>query len=377
MDNKFLRDKRQEFLENNKDNPQYMSWSSVITRFIEYCEKLGKNPQDFTMSDFERYLSQYSNPITITHIKGKIQTFLEYCGYDVKGNLPETRNIVPELDYILSFEELKRGIDKVREEQYELLGIIPRDPSQCDNYTVGEVVIYLAWLGIPRDMVATLPLNSINLEKKCIEYQDGNIKRIFSFADYPVIEEVFANYKNAQHFISFRNKTGRVSFINNDYYGDNVIRSGKPPKNNGNIVLNTKGTLNRIFSAFEFAGEYKNVYFSGAFSRGYDKIMQGNLPEFTPNGIMSFFGVIVETESSKYSFKRQWNDYLTWRLAAEGKELSINSDNVRMTKMKSIAVKCISTLNSFPEDKDAKIEMTAKDIETLMLAIYNFGKNSL
>lgn len=377
MGNEYLRDKKQDFLESYKENPQYGSWSSVVTRFVEYCEKLGKNPQDFTTSDFEGYLNQYSNPITMAHVKGKIQAFLKYCGYNIKDNIPKTGKIVPELGYLLSFEELRNGIKRVREEQYKSLGVTLCDPSQCDNLSLGETVLYFAWLGVPRDTIGKLPLSSINLEKKCIEYDDDGIVRVFSFADYPSIVGAFTKYKNAKSFVSFRNKSGRISLINNDYYGDDVIRPCKPLKNDNSVLSNIKSTLNRIFSAFEFAGEYKNVFLSGAFSRGYDKITQGNLPEFTSGGIMSFFGVIVESESAKYSFKRQWNDYLKWRLTAEGKELNISSDTVRTNKMKAIAVKSISALNSFPEDSNEKIEVTAGELKDLMLAAYNLGKNGL
>lgn len=379
MGNTGLRNKSQEFLELYKNSCLYPSYVSYITRFVEYCETADKKVKDFVVDDFGGFLNQFTNPFTLSNVKGIISRFLKYCNYsDAEAELRKFQ--VPkfqELSYILSFKDLKARIDDTRSKQYEELNITPITPPTCDNLTLGEVVLYLAWLGVPRDMIARLPLSAINLEKKCVEYDDSGIRRTFSFSDYPAIEEVFANYKNAQGFLSFRNKDEKVSSINNGYYGSNVIRSNKPSQNGSNAVVNVKTTLSRIFSAFEFARDYKNVYFSGAFARGYEKIMQGNLPEFTSEGVMDFFGITAETQDTQFSLKQLWKPYLVWRLKVEGEKFNISPDDIKMMMMKSIAVKCISSLNSFPEDDNAKIKMTVGELEDLMLAICNLGKADL
>ncbi len=374
MDSEYLRVKMKEFLESYKDTSQYLPWSSVITRFVEYIETTGKDVKEFDTDDFEGFLKQFSNPNTISQIKGKIQIFMKYCGYDVKDSLPRTGDIVPELNYLLSFNEMKAGIDEVRRKHFEDLGSTPYNPLVCDNFTLGEVIIYLAWIGVPRDTLGALHLSAINLDKKCVEYEEDGVKRVFSFADNPVIADTFGKYSKSKQFVGTRVKNGKMQFLNGDYYGDGIIRLSSPPKDNSSI--NIKSFLNRIFSRyFPFAGEYKIVYYSGAFSRGYEKITQGNLPSFTPDGIMNYFGVIVETESVRYSFKRQWDNYLAWRQTMEG--VNLDPDTIRMAKMRSIAVNNVAALSSFPDDKSAKIETTAGELEALMLAVYNLGKNGL
>ncbi len=372
MRNETLRKKAQELLDEHNNDQSYASY---IMRFVEYCEKLGKEPKDLVTSDFEPFLKSYTNPFTLSTVKSKISALLTHCGCtEADANLRQVKQVVPELNYLLSFNELKAGIDEVRRKHFEDLGSTPYNPLVCDNLTLGEVIIYLAWIGVPRDTLGNLPLSAINLDKQCVEYDEDGVKRVFSFADNPVIADTFGKYSKSKQFVGTRVKNGKLQFLNGDYYGDGIIRLSSPPKDNSSI--NIKSFLNRIFSRyFQFAGEYKIVYYSGAFSRGYEKIIKGNLPSFTPDGIMDYFGVIVETESVRYSFKRQWDNYLAWRQTVDG--VNLDPDTIRMAKMRSIAVNNVAALSSFPDDKSAKIETTAGELEALMLAAYNLGKNGL
>ncbi len=386
MKNTNLRKQAQEVLDKYKNDSQYPTCVSYTMRFVEYCETLDKDVKDFTTEDFETFLKPYTNPHTLTIVKSKISIFLNYCGYtDADNELRKIKQIVPDLNYLLSFDDLKSGIDDARNNsgikeiinsQYKDLEPMLCNPLVCDKYTLGEVILYLAWIGVPRDTLVKLPLSAINMEKLCVEYEDSDVHREFSFADNPIMVDVFGKYSKAKHFAGMRWKNSKLSFINGDYYGDGIIRLSTFPKSGSNSPEIIKSFLNRIFSNyFPFAVDYKNVYFSGAFSRGFEKIMQGDLPIFTPEGIRDFFGIIAETEATKFSVKRQWENYLAWRQSAEGNALDIDIETLRRIKMKSIAVNCIASLKEFPEDDNAKIRTTAKELDDLMMAIYNLGRN--
>lgn len=375
--NENLKVKAQEFIAEQKKDPSYPLY---ITRFTEYCEKSGKDIADFTQNDFENFLKPYSNPHTVRNIKSIVSVFLNFCGHTEAADTIrsiKTSQITPELNYIMFFDDLKAGIKQVRDKQYEDLGETPMNPLVCDKYSLGEVVLYLAWIGIPRDTLVKLPLSAINLEKNCIEYDDNGIHREFSFADNPDIIDVFDKYSKSTRFVGTRVKNGKLEFINGDYYGDTLIRLGTPPKDNRNPVENIKSTLTRVFTNFKFAVDYKNVYFSGAFSRGFDKIMQGVLPLFTPEGIKEYFGIIAETQATQYTVKRQWENYISWRQEVEGKDFGIDMDAARTIRMNNIAVAHLSALTEFPDDDELEITVKIKELKDLMQAVYNLGSADL
>jgi len=368
-----LKTKADEYLSRFSDDAR-CPHRTYIRHFVEYCAKMDKDVENFTTEDFTNLLKPHTNPHTAANVRYIVSSFLDFCGLQSAADkLRNAKEVIPEFGYVLSFDDLVAGIDEAYYEQYKPFGDTPHNPLACDNLTMSEVVVYLAWIGVPRDSLVKLPLSAINLDKQCVEYQDGEKHYEFSFADYPRIAEVFERYKKSKYFVTIRQRNGKPQFVNGEYYGDSLIRVSTPPKGSSNAVENMKATLSRVFRNFKFAEEYKNVFYSGAFVRGYDKITQGIMPVFTPEGIMEYFGIVAETYTMRNNIRQRWENYLVWRMEIEGKHLNIDAESVRMIRLRNIVSKRISALSEYPQDPNAKIEMTVETLESLMLAAYNLG----
>ncbi len=366
-----LKTKAQEFLEQFGDNNRCPQ-RTYTNSFVKYCGTVDKDVEEFVAEDFTNFLKPHTNPHTAANVKYIICSFLEYCGLTSAANeLRNAEEVIPEFGYILSFDDLAAGIDEVYYEQYKPFGDTPHNPLACDNLTLSEVVLYLAWIGVPRDSLVKLPLSAINMDKQCVEYQGGEKRYEFSFADNPRIADVFARYKKSKYFVIIRQRNGKPQFVNGEYYGDSLIRVSTPPKDNSNAVENMKATLARVFRNFKFAEEYKNVFFSGAYARGFDKITQGIMPIFTSEGILEYFGVVAETYTIRNNFKHRWENYLAWRMEIEGKTLDI--ENARMARLRNIMSQRLPQLSEYPQDSKTKIEITIGELENLLLAAYNLG----
>jgi len=255
-----LATKAQEFLEQFSDNNRCPQ-RTYTNHFVEYCGTIDKDVENFVAEDFTNFLKPHTNPHTAANVKSIICSFLGYCGLTSAANeLRNAKEVIHEFGYILSFDDLAAGIDEAYYEQYKPFGDTPQNPLACDNLTLSEVVLYLAWIGVPRDSLVKLPLSAINLERQCVEYQDDEIRLEFSFADNPRIAEVFGRYKKSKYFVTVRQRNGKPQFVNGEYYGDSIIRVSSPPKGNSNAVENMKATLSRVFKKFEFAEEYKALH---------------------------------------------------------------------------------------------------------------------
>lgn len=372
-----LKTKAQEFLEPFGDNNRCPQ-RTYTNNFIEYCGSVDKNIEDFVSEDFTNFLKPQTNPHTAANVKSIICSFLEFCGLSsVANELRNAKEVIPEFGYILSFDDLAVAIDETYYNLYKPFGDTPHNPLACDNLTLGEVVLYLAWIGVPRDSLIKLPLSAINLEKQCVEYQDGEKHYEFSFAGNQRIAEVFERYKKSKYFTIIRQRNGKPQFVNGEYYGSNLIRVSTPPKDGSNAVENMKATLSRVFQNFKFVKEYKYVYYSGACARGYDKITQGIMPVFNSEGIMDYFGIVAETYTIRSSIKTRWENYLVWRADIEGKSLDIDIESIKKSRLKNMVLKRLPRLNEYPQDSNAEIMITFQELEDLLQAAYNLGSADL
>lgn len=372
-----LKAKAQEFLKPFKDNNR-CPHHTYINNFVEYCNKIDKDIENFVSEDFTNFLKPHTNPHTASNVKSIVGNFLEFCGLSsVANELHNAKEVIPEFGYLQSFDDLVTNIDEVYYELYKPFGNTPQNPLACDNLTLGEVVLYLAWIGVPRDSLVKLPLEAINLKKQCIEYQDGEKHYEFSFVGNQRIAEVFERYKKSKYFTIIRQRNGKPQFVNGEYYGDSLIRVSSPPKDNSNAVENMKATLSRIFQNFKFAGEYKYVYYSGACARGLDKIRQGILPVFTTEGIMDYFGIVAETYSIRNNLKNRWENYLVWRSDIEGRSLDIDIESIKKSRIRNLVLKRLPDLNEYPEDNNTEITVTIEKLEDLLQAAYNLGSADL
>lgn len=372
-----LKTKAQEFLEPFKDNnrcPQH----TYTNNFIEYCGSVDKNIEDFVSEDFTNFLKPHTNPHTAANVKSIVGSFLEFCGLSsVANELRNAKEIIPDFGYILSFDDLVANIDATYYELYKPFGDTPHNPLACDNLTLGEVVLYLAWIGVPRDSLVKLPLSSINMKKAFVEYETEGRHYEFSFAGNQRIAEVFDKYQKSKYFTIIRQRNGKPQFVNGEYHGDSLIRVSSPPKDGSNAVENMKATLSRIFQNFKFAREYKEIFFSGAFARGYDKITQGVLPMFTAEGIMDYFGIVAETYTVRSTIKQRWENYLIWRASIEGEALSFDLENLKMARLRNLVIKRFPRLNEYPQDSSTEITITIEELEGLLQAAYNLGSADL
>lgn len=372
-----LEAKAQEFLEPFRDNNRCPQ-RTYTNNFVEYCGKVDKDVENFVSEDFVNFLKPHTNPHTAANVKSIVGSFLDFCGLpSVANELRNTKEVIPEFGYILSFDDLVADIDATYNKLYEPFGDTPHNPLTCDNLTLGEVVLYLAWIGVPRDSLVKLPLSAINLNRKCVEYEDGEKHYEFSFVDNPRIAEAFARYKKSKYFVIVRQRNGKPQFVNGEYYTNNLIRVSSPPKDGSNAVENMKATLSRVFRNFKFVKEYRDVYFSGAFSRGFDKITQGITPVFTTEGIVEYFGIVAETYTVRNSIKNRWENYLVWRTEIEGKTLEFDPESIKKTRLKTMMLKRLPRLNEYLEDSSAKIELSVEEIEYLLEAAYNLGSTDL
>lgn len=373
-----LKAKAQEFLEPFKDNNRCPQ-RTYTNNFIEYCGSVDKNIEDFVSEDFTNFLKPQTNPHTAANVKSIICSFLEFCGLSSAANeLRNAKEVIPDFGYILSFDDLVANIDATYYELYKPFGDTPHNPLACDNLTLGEVVLYLAWIGVPRDSLVKLPLSAINLEKQCVEYQDGENYYEFPFMGNSRIAEVFSRYQKSKYFVIVRQRNGKPQFVNSEYYGDSLIRVSSPSKDGSNATENMKATLSRVFQKnFKFVKEYKYVYYSGAFSRGFDKIMKGDMPVFTTEGIMEYFGIVAETYTIRNSIKNRWENYLVWRSDIEGKNFNLDLESVKISRLRNMVLEHIPQLNEYPEDDGTEITITIKELENLLQGAYNLGSFNL
>lgn len=372
-----LKTKAQEFLEPFKDNSRCPQ-RTYISNYVNYCGTMDKDVEKFVSEDFTNFLKPQTNPHTAANVKSIVGSFLEYCGLtSAADELRNAKEVIPDFGYILSFDDLAASIDATYNKLYEPFGDTPHNPLACDNLTLGEVVLYLAWIGVPRDSLVKLPLSAINMERKCVEYNNEGKHYEFSFADNPRIAEVFERYQKSKYFVIIRQRNGKPQFVNGEYYGSGIIRVNSPPKDSSDPVECMKATLSRVFQNFKFLKEYKEAFFSGAFARGYSKITQGVLPTFTAEGIMEYFGIVAETYTVRSTVKQRWENYLVWRSEIEGKTLGFDLESLKKSRLRNLVLKRLPNLSEYPEDGNTQITITAEELEGLLQAAYNLGSADL
>lgn len=302
--------KANEYLDKYKYESCYPVYKCLVNKFLAYYSANGKAIEEYREDDFKNFLNSCNNASTFFTLKYRIVDLLEKTGY---YNLTQyIKDIFPkelEQNYVKSFEELDEKIEAVRLEKFPFLKGAPKQ-TRCDALTMGQVVLYLAWIGIPQRMIAKIPLTAIDLENKIVD-----AGRKFSFAENEKIVEVFTLYKNAKSFLVVKPSKNKnfVDFREEDYFGDRIVRA----RERADIVkiensINT--IINRLSRTFSFVDNYLQVQRAGQFSRGYEKYLRGENPDFTSSSnIWEYFGAIAETEAQLYSIKTNWTSYVAWR----------------------------------------------------------------
>lgn len=274
-----------------------------IKTFLKFFSGREKPIEEYTAADFKDFFGAYYNkPSSFPTVKSRLIKFLKTLGEDEAANVLNDVEMTYRKNYIKDFDTLYKGIQQARFEKMPFLKYSP-ESEQCDQLTMGEVILYLAWIGVPQNIVLQVPLSAIDLDKKVV-----SAGKDYSFADNTQIEKIFSRYKNATTFVGTRTINGKTHFVTSDYHGSEVIRTKKQANNHTNI----KTLLTRVFSSFGFAGNYSNVYRSGQFNRGYTKYAKGEQPDFSSvERVRDYFGVVLApTEIPK--FRKEWNAYLNW-----------------------------------------------------------------
>lgn len=272
--------------------------------FIKFAGEHGKPISEYTTEDFSEFFNQnYRNPNSFSSVKSKLGKFLKNIGEEDAAEVLDRTKMTYKKDYLKHFKSLADGIQAARFEKMPYLKYSPK-PEYCDQLTMGEVILYCAWIGVPQNVLLMLPLDTIDLDAKVI-----HAGKDYSFADNEKIIEEFSRYKNSSTFVGTRKVGDKIHFVDCEYCGDGLIRTKKQANANTNI----KTLLTRLFSTFGFAKSYFNVYRSGQFCRGYEKFSKGIEPDFSSaEKIWEYFGITLDTDAEIFLFKQEWGQYLGW-----------------------------------------------------------------
>ncbi len=277
--------------------------TGCVKTFLKFFAEYGKPINEYSSADFEKFFNEkYNTPSSFPTVKSRLIKFLKTLGEDEVANVLNDVEMTYRKNYIKDFDTLYKGIQEARFEKMPFLKYSP-ESEQCDQFTMGEVILYLAWIGVPQNIVLQVPLSAIDLDKKVV-----SAGKDYSFADNPQIDKIFMRYKNAMTFVGTRTVNGKTHFVTSDYHGDDIIRTKKQENNNTNF----KTLFTRVFLSFEFAGSYSNVYRSGQLNRGYRRYTKGELPDFySAERVWNYFRANL-TPAEIPKFKREWNAYLSW-----------------------------------------------------------------
>ena len=293
--------KADQFLTANQDD---LNATSSVRTFVKFVGEYGKPISDYTTEDFSTFFNQkYRNANSFTSVKSKLKNFLKNVGEEDALQVLDSTKMTYKKDYLKSFKELADGIQASRFKQMPFLKYSPK-PEYCDKLTMGEVILYCAWIGVPQNIIFQLPLSAMDLDAKVV-----HAGKDYSFADNKEIIEIFTKYKNSDTFVLNRTIRDKTHFSDCEYCGDGLIRAKKQTNTN----INAKTLTSRIFSNFEFAKSYFNVSRSGQFCRGYEKYKKGIEPDFNSSEkIWEYFGITLSTDAEIYMFRKDWAEYLEW-----------------------------------------------------------------
>lgn len=301
-----------DYLERIKYDTNMSSYKSTVNNFIKFYESKQKPIEEYTKDDFKEFLEKFcANANAHFPSKSRLMTLFETTGYyDVTKNLKSVSVSEIQKPYIKSFEELDAKIEGYRIAKFPFMKNIP-EINFCDSLTAGQVALYLAWLGVPQRYLSQMPLAAINLDENLID-----AGRKFSFADNQKMIKVFTTYKNSDTYktISPRQKKGELSLRVERYYGDKIIRTKTQAQSEKSNTNSINTIISHLSSTFKFDANYLNIVRAGQFSRGYEKFLNGISPDFSSSEkIWEYFNAIVETEAQTYTFKADWENYLSWR----------------------------------------------------------------
>lgn len=301
--------KVENYIQENSDSLKFRPTASILNKFLSFFKEQNKPLSEYSTTDFKKYLSSVCKQFdSSTTIRSVLVDVFKNLGEEKAADVLKRTPITLNYRYIKDFETLTEGIQKVRQEENSKYDE-SMDLGACDKFTLGEVVLYLLWIGVPRNVILDLPLSSIDLEHGIITSADKE----YPFADNEVISKTLANYKNSDSFGTFcKRSNGKICVQFNSYYGDGIIRSrSELPKNS---VSSKDAFISKVFSTFKFASTYLNVFRSGQFARGYEKYQAGQLPNYDSiSSLWDYFRVDIKTADQLSSFRRDWNLYLTWR----------------------------------------------------------------
>ncbi len=303
---------KENYINSINGSPSQSVINSYLNKFIKFIKHYSKPVEVFEKEDFEKFFRESCGSTSIFYqAKTRLSNFFKYAGYDeIAKELKKVKKII-KINFIKSFSELDKGIDKVRFEKYPFLKSVSGESKSCDLYTAEQIVLYLAWIGVPQKTLFGLSLDVIDLENQVIHAPDKD----YSFAGYEKISYVLNKYKNAATYTNVIIVGGEYITTINEYKGSNLLRTrsfGFTSECSG------KSTMDRALTHFKFADSYLNVVRSGQFSRAYEKFQKGEQPDFSSSEtIRDYFGAdinVTETNKSRVqAFKNDWQLYVNWR----------------------------------------------------------------
>lgn len=309
MKNSELQNKAQIYLDERKYDSNIKDITSKVNSFIKWYEEKNKPIEEYTEKDFEEYLEVRSSNVDSSKTNSSfLATFLEVIGYKDIAEIARSSRKAYKMKYFLTFEDMDKEIDEARYLKFPLLRGAP-ESTNCDSLTMSQVIAYLAWIGVPQEYLVTVPLTAIDTENQVVD-----CGRKYSFSDFPKIARIFENYRYADSYTNEVKKNGKTVAQINEYHGDRLVRTRTEPNENG---ANIQGVINRLKTNFKNDRlTYFNIARSGQFYRGFEKMKQGIVADFTAkdrDSIWECFQVWLETDSSINSFKTEWENFLKWR----------------------------------------------------------------
>lgn len=300
--NEFLK-QVEKYLTEHKYDPNINLTTDVLNPFVKYYKQRDISISDYTKENFDEYFKTVcTTPNSSGATRNNLAKAFTNIGYDDVSKVIRSADRTFKTVYFKDFEALDEGIEKVRRENFSSLEGAPADC--CDSYTVKQVLMYLAWIGVPREIIPQMPLSSINLDENFV---DGGRK--YPFGNCPKIVEVLKKYVESDTFVGVKNQNGKKYFKTYQYQGDMLIRTGaKTPVTSAGI----RTILFKLKNTFENETyTYYNVFRSGQFFRGFQRLKTGIIPDFSGSeNLWKYFGVWLETYPEKNSFENEWKAYL-------------------------------------------------------------------
>lgn len=297
--------KLENYIEELKDNGGGTATQAILKAFLTFYESESVPISEYTSELIGKHLTQSSGTAGTSRMRrSTLKSAFNELGYPQVAAEVQKTGFAFAREYFKSFKELDDLIEKARRKE---MGKVDEKYKvyKCDGFTQSQVIVYMMWIGVPRDEILELSLSDIDMDKKCV-VSNG---REYSFADNPKIEQVFKDFMEADSYVT----TNRARHAKRMYYRVMPYNSDRLFRNSNDAKKSTAMALFSIKRKLEGNKriEYLTIARSGQFKRGYMKLTKGKLPNFSDyESLWKYFGAIVDNGSAAQMLRKEWEMYL-------------------------------------------------------------------